>query len=60
MYTKQQLVEAIESLPEDANVAEALDRLYLIYKIEVGIEQAEAGTLISQEEARQRMAIWLE
>ncbi|GMV90562.1 MAG: hypothetical protein AMXMBFR82_03400 [Candidatus Hydrogenedentota bacterium] len=59
MYTMQQLVEAIESLPEDANDADAVERLYLIFKIEKGIEQAEAGALIGQEEARQRMAKWL-
>ena len=43
----------------DANVEDALERLYLLYKIDRGIKQADAGELISQEEARQRMAKWL-
>ena len=32
---------------------------YLLDKIERGVKQADAGQLISQEEARQRMAKWL-
>lgn len=59
MDTKQQMLKAIEDLPDDANVADALERLYLLYKIDRGIKQADAGELISQEEARHRMAKWL-
>lgn len=59
METKQQMLKAIEELPDDASVEDALERLYLFYKIEKGIKQADAGELISQEEARQRMAKWL-
>lgn len=49
----------MEELPEDAGVEDAIDRLYLLYKIERGLRQADGGELISQEEARQRMARWL-
>jgi predicted transcriptional regulator len=59
MATKEQILKAIEELPEDANFEDALERLYLLYKIDRGIEQADTGELISQEEARQRMAKWL-
>jgi hypothetical protein len=59
MDTKQQILKAIEELPDDANVEDALERLYLLYKIDKGIKQADAGELTSQEEARQRMAKWL-
>ena len=59
MDAKQQILKAIEELPDDANVEDALERLYLLYKIERGVRQADAGELITQEEARQRMAKWL-
>ncbi|MBM3747572.1 MAG: hypothetical protein FJW34_17440 [Acidobacteria bacterium] len=59
MGTKQQILRAIEELPEDANVEDALDRLYLLYKIERGLSQADRGELVSPEEVRQRMAKWL-
>ncbi|MBI2178480.1 MAG: hypothetical protein HYU38_09130 [Candidatus Tectomicrobia bacterium] len=59
METKQQILKAIEELPDDASVEDAIERLYLLYKIEKGLRQAERGDLISQEDARQRMAEWL-
>jgi len=57
--TKQQILKVIEELPDDAGVEDALDRLYLLYKVERGLEQADRGELISQDEVRHRMAQWL-
>ena len=59
MGTKQQILKVIEDLPDDASVEDAIDRLYLLYKIDKGIRQADRGELLSQDEARQRMAKWL-
>ncbi len=59
MGTKQRILKAIEELPDDAGVKEALHRLYLLYKVERGLLHADRGELISQEEVRQRMAKWL-
>ena len=59
MGTKQQILKAIEDLPDDASVEDAIDRLYLLYKIDKGIRQADQGQLIAQDEVRQRMAQWL-
>ena len=56
MQAKQQMLKAIEELPDDANIVDALERLY---KIDRRIKQADAGELISQEESRQRMTKWL-
>jgi predicted transcriptional regulator len=53
---RQQMLKAIEELPDDAGVEEALDRLYLLYKVERGLRQADRGELLSQEEVRERMA----
>lgn len=59
METKQQILKAIQDLPDDAQVGDALDRLYLLYKVENGIRQADRGELLTQEEVRNRMAKWL-
>jgi len=59
METKQQMLKAIQELPDDASVEDALDRLYLLYKIEKGLRQADRGELISREDVRRRMAKWL-
>jgi len=59
MTSKQKFMKALAELPDDAGVEDALERLYLLYKIENGIRQADAGQLVNQEEARRRMAKWL-
>ena len=56
--TEQQILKAIEDLPDDAGVEDALDRLYLLYKVERGLRQADRGELLTQAEVRERMAKW--
>jgi predicted transcriptional regulator len=51
---KQRVVEAVQQLPEDATVEEAMERLYFLAKVERGLEDAKAGRTISHEEIRQR------
>ncbi len=58
METKQQILKALEDLPDDAEVEDALDRLYLLYKVERGLRQADGGELLSHEQVRERMAKW--
>lgn len=57
--TKEQMIKMIQDLPEDATVEDAMERLYLLFKVGRGIAQADAGQKVSQEEARRRMAQWL-
>ena len=56
---KDQILKAIQDLPDDTTVESAMERLYVLYKIEQGIEQADRGQVVSQEEARRRMERWL-
>jgi len=57
--TKEQILHAIEGLPAEASIEDAIEHLYLLYKIEHGLAQADAGQAVTQEEARKRMARWL-
>lgn len=59
MLTKEDMLKAIEELPADATVEDAMERLYLLEKLERGIAQADSGQTVSQDEARRRMARWL-
>ena len=56
---KDQILKAMQDLPDDATVESAMERLYLLYKIEQGIEQADRGQVVSQEEVKRRMEQWL-
>ena len=59
MTMREEINRALEGLPDDASVDEAMERLYLLYKVHRGLAQADAGQTISQEEARRRMTRWL-
>ncbi len=59
MSEKQAALRAIKSLPSNARIEDATERLYLLYKIQRGIQQANASQVLSQQEARKRMAKWL-
>jgi hypothetical protein len=59
MTAKEEILRTLESLPDDAGIEEAIDRLYLLYKVQRGLAQANEGQTVSQEEARRRMARWL-
>lgn len=53
--TKERVLEAVQQLPADATVEQAMERLYYIAKVEEGLRQAEAGKLISHEEVKRRL-----
>lgn len=53
--SKERVLEAVRELPDDATVEDAMERLYLLSKVEEGLRQAEAGETVSAEEARQRI-----
>ena len=60
MTAKERIVEAIQQLPEEATIGDAIEQLYVLYKIERGIDQANSGQQVLQEEARKRMARWMQ
>jgi len=55
--TKQLIRDVIEMLPSEATVEEAMERLYVLAKIERGIAQADAGQTLSSEEVRARLGL---
>jgi hypothetical protein len=46
---KAKMEQLIHNLPEKVSIEEAMEKLYLLYKIEKGIEQAGACQTISHE-----------
>ena len=50
--TKQLLREAVEHLPDDATVEDAMDRLYFLAKVARGLDAADRGDVVSHEEAQ--------
>ena len=53
--TKARIVQAVEELPEDASLEDALERLLFLHKIEVGLRQVESGDVVSLDEVEARL-----
>jgi hypothetical protein len=52
---KQKALEAIERLPANATVEDAIERLVLLAKIEQGLAQLDAGQGVEHSEAKRRL-----
>ena len=59
MIEKEQAIKAIQDLPQNATIEDAMEKLCLLYKIDRGIKQADEGNKISQDEAKKKMERWL-
>ena len=57
--TKEKVLEALKDLPDKGALLEAIERLYILYKLQKGIEDADAGRVISHEEAKKQFRQWL-
>ena len=52
---KQLLREAVERLPDDATVEDAMERLYFLAKVARGMDAADQGDEVSHDEVRRRV-----
>ena len=52
---KQRVLEAIEGLPADATLEDAIERLVLLAKIERGLAELDASQGIDHSEAKRRL-----
>jgi len=51
---KQRVIEALQALPENATIEDAIERLCFIAKIEEGLRQSEARRVVDHEEVKRR------
>jgi len=55
LTAKERALDAVRSLPDDASLEDAIERLGFIAKIEEGLRQSEAGELIPHEEVKKQL-----
>lgn len=53
---KDKIVETVQSLPADATVEDAMERLLFLAKVERGLREADAGNTIAHDEIKKRFA----
>jgi predicted transcriptional regulator len=56
---KEQVQHILQMLPEDASLEDIQYHIYVRQKIQQGLDDAEAGRVISHAEVQQRLAKWL-
>jgi len=59
MTVKEEVLELMKQLPDDATIEDAIERLIVLYRIQQGLEQLDKGEGIPQEEAKKRIRQWL-
>ncbi|MFH1289012.1 MAG: hypothetical protein ABII25_10015 [bacterium] len=55
---KSDIENVIKTLPEKTSVEEAMEKLFLLSKIEKGLHQANNGKVVSQKEVEKRLKKW--
>jgi predicted transcriptional regulator len=52
---KERILKAVEELPDNATLDEAIEKLCFLAKVERGLQQANEGKTISHDEVRERL-----
>jgi predicted transcriptional regulator len=55
---KQDAIEAIEQLPDNVPMDEVLYRLYVLNRVRQGMQDVEAGRIISSEDLAREIEQW--
>lgn len=56
---KEQVQQILEMLPENASLEDIQYHIYVRQKIEQGLEDVDAGRVVSHAEVQKRLAKWL-
>jgi predicted transcriptional regulator len=56
---KDQVQQILQRLPEDASLEDIQYHIYVRQKIQQGLDDVEAGRVLSHGEVQQRLAKWL-
>jgi predicted transcriptional regulator len=55
--SKQRILNALDDLPEDASVEDAIERLYFLAKVEKGFAELDAGQSLDHDEVKRRVGL---
>jgi predicted transcriptional regulator len=55
---KDKLIATISDMPEDFDLEVFIEKLVFIEKVEKGLEQFEAGNMLTHEQVKQRIKQW--
>lgn len=56
---KEQVLQLVQSLPEDVTVDDVMAELYFKIQVDTGLKELDEGKGVPHEEVKKRMAKWL-
>ncbi len=59
MTAKQKVIKAVQALPNNASIEDAMEQLLFLAKVEKGLQQADSGKTLPHAAVREKMAKWL-
>jgi len=59
MLTKEKILQTLKDLPDTFSIDELFDRIVLLNKIEMGIEQSNSGQVNTTDQAKDKLKKWL-
>ena len=59
MLSKKKVLESIKELPDSFSSEEIIDRIILLDKIQIGLEQSKQGKTYSMKQVENRLKKWL-
>lgn len=59
MLSKEKILQTVKNLPENFSIEELFERIILLQKIDIGIEQSKTDKVFNTRQARERLKRWL-
>ncbi len=59
MLTKEEVISTVNAMPKEFEAEDVIEKIILLNKIHIGRKQSESGTVISIEEAKEKLKKWL-
>jgi len=59
MLTKEKILQSLKDLPDTFSIDELFDRIVLLNKIEIGLEQSNSGQVNTTDQAKDKLKKWL-
>ncbi|MEI9809678.1 MAG: hypothetical protein WDO16_18445 [Bacteroidota bacterium] len=59
MLTKDEVLKSLKTLPDQFQAEDAIERIVLLEKIRIGLQQSDEGKVMSKDQAKKRLKKWL-
>ncbi|KQR72595.1 hypothetical protein [Pedobacter sp. Leaf176] len=56
---KAEIIDTLKEMPDEFSADELIERILLLQKIDVGLNQVKEGKVYSEEDAEQKLDRWL-